>query len=119
MKRPDFVDNDMITRWGDALDKDGMVPEFFKKTDLLREIMFAGFWLLEELTRLKCESDTIVRIQFTHGSMSYGNDTWKVAEDLLTAYKAGELEFVDEEAIGNQVEAIKKFDVPRDAKTQN
>lgn len=119
MKRPDFVTNEQITRWGEALDKDSLVPDFFKKAELLREIMFAGFWLMEELVKLKCESHVIVQVQFTHGAMSYGNDTWQIADDLLTAYKKGELVFIDEEGVEEELERLKKVDVPRDPKTQN
>lgn len=119
MKRPDFVTNEQINRWGEALDKDNMVPDFFKKADLLREIMYAGFWLMEELVALKCEPHVIVQVQFTHGAMSYGNDTWKIADELLVAYKKGELEFIDEEGVEEEIEQIKNIDIPRDPKTQN
>ena len=119
MKRPDFVTNEQINRWSDALEKDKFTPAFFKETDLLREIMYAGFWLLEELETLECEELLITRIQFTHGAMSYGNDCWKIANDLLIAYKNNELEFLDEEGIKEDIEEIIKIDVPRDQKVQN
>jgi hypothetical protein len=81
--------------------------------------MFAGFWLMEELVKLECKSHIIVQVQFTHGAMSYGEDTWKIAEELLTAYKDGTLEFIDEEEVSQELEAIKNTDIPRDPRTQN
>ena len=117
--RPTFITNEQIIRWGEALEKDELTPSFFKEADLLREIMFAGFWLLEELVLLGCEQHIIGQLQFTHGAMSYGNDTWKIADELLAAYKKGELTFIDEEGVSQEIEKAKKLDIPRDPKTQN
>lgn len=119
MKRPDFVTNEQLSRWAEALDKDKFVPAFFKEADILREIMYAGFWLMEQLKELDCADHLIVQIQFTHGAMSYGNDTWKIADEILTAYKKGELELIDEDGVEEEITKIKMEDVPRDPKTQN
>ena len=96
MVRPDFVSSEDIARWSEVIDTDELIPAFFKQAALLREIHYAGLWLVEELQKLSCEDHKIVQIQFTHGFESFGNNPWEIAQELLAAYKDNTLVFEED-----------------------
>lgn len=96
MKRPDFITQEDIVRWDDNLQNDMSLPTAIKlaqQLPLFKEVMYTGLWLAEELTKLKCNEILITRICYTTGRLSFGQDPWEVAQDMLTAYQKNELEF--------------------------
>lgn len=93
MIRPDFVTEEDITRWSDTLDNDTSIPKVISSPALFREVLYAGLWLAEQLRKEGCHDELIVRIQYTMGGLSFGRDTWQVAQEMLTAYQNNELEF--------------------------
>ena len=117
--RPAYITPEDIVQWDQFLETDTLTPNYFKKSPELKEIFYAGFWLMQELDELGAEDHIIVQIQYTHGSLSYNNDPWKVAKELLDSYKDGTLTFVDEEEVNEKIEKIEVKDVLRDEKVQN
>ena len=91
-KRPELVTVADMVRWSESLDNDARLANV-KGIPALREVCFAGMYLSEELEKLDCPADLIVRIQYTAGVMSFGRDTWEVATMLLTKFKDQTLEF--------------------------
>jgi hypothetical protein len=97
MSRPEFVTEEDIARWQDVLDNDDRLPKPLLASAIIKEVCFAGLWLAEELENSNCPEDIIVRIQFTHGRLSFGRDPWKAAQTLLDGYRKGELSFESDE----------------------
>jgi hypothetical protein len=93
MPRPDFVTNEDIARWSENIDNDPRLSPALKEQAIIREICYAGLWLTEELEKLKCPEEMIVRIQYTAGKLSYGRDIWEVHQMILDGYKLNEIEF--------------------------
>jgi hypothetical protein len=93
MSRPEFITAEDIQRWSDTIDNDKGVPETFKSFDLLREVLYASFWMAENLKKEGCSDELIVRIQYTMGALSFGHDPWQIAQEMLEAYKNNEMEF--------------------------
>lgn len=93
MQRPDFVSEEDIARWANILDNDTNVPKVIASPILFREVLYAGLWLAEQLTKEGCHNELIVRIQYTMGGLSFGRDTWQVAQEMLEAYTNNDLEF--------------------------
>lgn len=92
MPRPDFITNEDILRWSEEIDSDpemGTLGTFA----IIREVCYAGCWLREELQKLQCPEENIIRIQYTGGAMSFGHDAWEIHQNLLKLYKNNELEF--------------------------
>lgn len=103
--RPLHISDTQIEQWEQALANNNLVPAAFKESETLKEIMFAGFWLQENLRLLGCADPLIVQIQFTHGHLSYQRDAWEVAAELLEAYKKDELDIlVDAEVVEQEME---------------
>lgn len=120
MNRPDYISPEDVLRWDEMINNDTMVPGTLKDQAMIREIMIAGFWLMEQLETLGCEEHLIVQLQYTLGAKSFGANCWVIAQELLTAYKANELDIlVDEEEVSEAIENLIKEDVPRDPKIQN
>lgn len=92
-RRPDFVKDEDISRWSNNIEKDPNMPSFVLSNAIFREVCYSGLYLSEELEKLKCPDEIIVRIQFTAGKLSFGRDPWEVCIDLLNRYKKDELEF--------------------------
>ena len=97
MSRPEFVTEEDIERWQNDLDNDDQLPKTLLASSIIKEVCFAGLWLVEELEKLNCPDDILIRIQWTHGQLSYGRDTWKTAQTLLEGYRKGELIFETDE----------------------
>jgi hypothetical protein len=93
MSRPEFITAEDIQRWSEIVDKDVGIPETFKGFDLLREVLYASFWMAENLKKEGCPDEIIVRIQYTMGQLSFGHDPWQIAQEMLEAYKNNEMEF--------------------------
>lgn len=93
MRRPDFITNTDIARWSSELDSDPDMPQEMINEPILREVCYAGMWLVEELQKQRCPDELITRIQFSAGKASFGNDPWNIHENFLNGYKNNELDF--------------------------
>ncbi len=100
MKRPEFVTEEDIARWSKAIDEDTLAQSF-AQFPAIREVCYAGAWLGEELEKLGCPEDLLVRIQFTAGRLSFGRDAWTAHQKVLEAYKNNELELEPEPSVMN------------------
>jgi hypothetical protein len=91
--RPDFVTNEDIHRWSVNIRTDPAMKPYLDQPIIL-EACYAGLWLCEELEKVGCADELIVRIQYTAGQLCYGQkDPWKVHQEMLDAYNKNELEF--------------------------
>lgn len=101
--RPDFITQSDIDRWNEKIKNDPLFPiEQItnlneKMKDVFYEVCYAGCYLAEQLQALQCPSELIVRIQYTAGKVSFGNEPWKIHLNLLEKYKNNELEFEEDE----------------------
>lgn len=97
MSRPDFVTNEDIARWSDNIDNDPHathILKLFSNSPILREVMYAGLWMAEELDKLGCHRILITRLQFSTGRLCFGQpDPWQVHQEVLEAYKNNDIEF--------------------------
>lgn len=93
MTRPEFVTDEDIQRWSELVDNDKNLPPGFAEYAVLREVLYASFWLAENLQQDGCAPELITRIQYTMGALSFGKDPWVVAQDMLTAYRNNDMEF--------------------------
>jgi hypothetical protein len=93
MSRPNNISNEDISRWDEIIDSEENLPSILKNSAVIKEVCYAGQWLSEELRKLDCKEDHIVRIAYTCGQLSFGRDPWDVAIKMLEAYKANDLEF--------------------------
>lgn len=93
MNRPDFVTNEDILRWSETLNNEPAHVRQFASFDLLREVLYASFWMAESLKKEGCSDELIVRIQYTMGALSFGHDPWQIAQEMLQAYQNNEMEF--------------------------
>lgn len=93
MPRPEFISSEDIARWDDVISK-SMQPDLANNL-LLKEAIYAGQWLGEQLTSLECDDASIGRILYTAGQMSFGRDPWEVSFALLKAYRDNELVYED------------------------
>jgi hypothetical protein len=96
MPRPDFVCQSDIERWDEIIESDEYMPKKFADSPELKEVVFAGIWLAEELIKLDCPDSLLVRIQYTAGMISFGRDPWDISQMLLDGYKKGELDIEPE-----------------------
>jgi hypothetical protein len=96
MSRPEFVTNEDVARWSDNIDNDSNLSEALTQNPIIRELCFAGLWLGEELQKLECPDEMIVRIQYTAGKLSFGRDPWETHQKTLESYKLNELEYESE-----------------------
>lgn len=71
MTRPDYVTNEDIERWQNNIDNDPTFPKEYAEEVQIKEVCFAGLWLVEKLQALDCPDEIIARIQFTAGSLSF------------------------------------------------
>lgn len=93
MSRPDFVTNEDITRWSENIDNDPLLPDDFRKQPLLREILYAGRWLIERLAQSNCSIENQARLVYTAGQLSFGNDPWQIHQEMLDDYVNNRIEF--------------------------
>lgn len=99
MSRPEFVTHEDLERWSEIIDTDPRVPRHVAQQVLIREVCYAGLWLVEKLQDLDCPEDLIVRIQWNGGKQSFGRDTWEVHQKLLADYIDNKLLFEDDPEI--------------------
>jgi hypothetical protein len=93
MPRPDSISNEDISRWSNNIDNDTNLPISLAESPVIREVCYAGLWLCEQLEKLNCPEEYIVRIQFAAGQLSFGRDPWDAHQKVLEAYKLNELDF--------------------------
>lgn len=93
MQRPEFVTSEDVQRWSDYVDNDKNLPPGFATYAPLREVLYASFWLAENLQQLGCSPELVTRIQYTMGALAFGKDPWVVAQEMLEAYKNNDMEF--------------------------
>lgn len=98
MRRPDFVTNEDIIRWSENVDKNQNISVGMKDNPIMREVLYAGLWLDEELSKLDCPPELIVRIQYTAGRISYKRDVWKIHQNMLQAYQENTLDYEEDPA---------------------
>lgn len=89
--RPDFITDEQIAAWDDNIENDEALLETLSY-DLInrpeiKEVLYAGLWVAEELTKMGYDSTTVTDIQYAHGRQSFGNDTWQIAKIFVDAYK--------------------------------
>lgn len=94
MPRPTFVTEDDLSRWSEIIDNDPFIPAHVSQNFIIREVCFAGQWLSEKLSELKCPDHLITCILFTAGRVCFGRpDPWVIHQEILEQYIDGTLEF--------------------------
>lgn len=93
MPRPERVTNEDISRWDEIIEKDEILPSEVKQNPVIREVCYAGQWLSEELEKVGCPEEFVVRITYTAGQLCFGRDIWEVHQDMLKAFINNELEY--------------------------
>ncbi len=96
MQRPEFISNEDITRWSNDIDQDSKIPKEYKDAPIIREVMYSGIWLAEQLKKLNCPQSLITRIQWTAGRLSFGRDIWEVHQEIFDLYKNDGLSFEED-----------------------
>jgi hypothetical protein len=91
--RPEFVTQEDIDRWSEALDKETLVPKFLTQAPLVREVFYAGYWLGEKLLAAGCSEELAVRIGYLGGQLSFGKNPWQVHQELWDDYINNRMEF--------------------------
>ena len=93
MSRPDFVTNEDITRWSENIDNDPNLPEALRQQPLLREVLYAGLWLGEQLEKTDLSIENQARLRYTAGQLSFGKDPWQVHQEMWDDYTNNRIEF--------------------------
>lgn len=96
MPRPNYVSEEDVLRWSNNIDNDPGFPKSLATSTTIREVCYAGLWLVEQLSLLDCPSEIIVRIQFTAGKLSFGRDPWEVSQIILQKYETNQLFFEED-----------------------
>lgn len=98
--RPEFITDEDIERWDNNIKKDITLPEAVAESvsvnPILREAMYAGLWLGEQLAELECAPEKIMRIQFTAGCLTFGRDIWEVHQEILDDYRNDRIEWEED-----------------------
>ena len=94
MQRPNFISNKDIARWNIELINDPIIPQDLIKSPLIKEVCYAGMWLVEELTKLKCPVETITDLQYSAGKASFGKDVWEIHQKFLAEYNDNKIKFI-------------------------
>lgn len=91
MIRPDFITTEQITTWDLHLKQDqdllGIMPEELINQPEIKEVLYAGLWLVDQLRNFGQDEQTVMDIQYAHGRQSFGNDPWIIAKIFSNAYK--------------------------------
>ena len=100
-KRPNFISTEDFSRWDKNIDTDPNIHYQISIEPIIREVLYAGLWLIEELEKLSCPYEFIARIQFAAGKLCFGRDPWEVHQSMLEKYKNDELKFEADTDIKN------------------
>lgn len=95
MSRPNYISNSDIDRWNQNIENDPQISKAMLNCSIIKEVMYAGLYLIDQLDKLNCPTHQIIQIQFTAGQISFGRDPWDIAQLLLQEYKDGKLIFED------------------------
>jgi hypothetical protein len=87
MPRPATITEEDILRWSSNINNDPNLPKDIINIPIVKELCFAGLFLCEQLESLSCPQDLIMRIQFSAGAASFGNDPWDVHLKFLNDYQ--------------------------------
>lgn len=90
--RPSFISEQDISRWDSFIAHDPLIRIICANNPPLLEVLYAGFWLEEMLQNLQCSAELISRIKYTAGQLSFNQDPWQIAQEILTNYKENQLE---------------------------
>jgi hypothetical protein len=94
MPRPNSVTTEDILRWDESIDNDPLMSPSMAQNPIVREVCYAGQWLVDRLTELDCPDHLIGRMMFTAGKICFGRkDPWEVHLDILSRFIDGTLEF--------------------------
>lgn len=93
MPRPKFISNEDIARFNKNIDNDSNLPPIIKGNEVIREVCMAGLYLGEELEKLKCPDEFIIRIIYSAGRLSFGKDPWDIHLKMLEDFKSNNLEY--------------------------
>lgn len=89
--RPDFITDEQIAIWDEHIKRDevllDVVPVELVNQPEIKEVLYAGLWVVEELTKMGYDDTVVADIQYAHGRQSFGNDTWQIARIFIDAYK--------------------------------
>src|SRR5579864_8030821 len=94
MPRPEHVTNEDLSRWSEKIDNDPLIPTYMAEQPHIREVCYAGQWLVEKLTELNCPDQLIGRMMYTAGQLCFGRkDPWLIHQEILEKFLDGTLEF--------------------------
>jgi hypothetical protein len=96
MPRPENITKEHIANWDRIIDRDVSLPSELMKNILLREVCYAGQWLNEELMKLGCSEELVIRIIYTAGGLCFGRDPWEVHQQMLDDFKNNKLEYASD-----------------------
>jgi hypothetical protein len=97
MPRPNSVTNEDILRWSEKIDNDPKMPVNLAQNPIIREVCYAGQWLNDKLTELRCDEVLIGRMMYTGGALSFGRkDPWSIHQEIYDRFVDGTLEFEPE-----------------------
>ena len=54
MSRPESVTHEDIMRWSEKIDNDPLMDTALADNPIIREVCYAGQWLVDRLVELKC-----------------------------------------------------------------
>ncbi len=94
MPRPDSVTNEDILRWSETIDNDPIITPTMAQIPIVREVCYAGQWLVDRLTELDCPAHLIFQMMFTAGQLCFGRpDPWQVHQEMLTEFINANIDF--------------------------
>jgi hypothetical protein len=94
MSRPETVSYNDILRWDNKIDNDPLMDENLAQNPIIREVCYAGQWLVDRLEEIGCPDHLIGRIMYSAGKLCFGKkDPWRVHQDILEEYVDGTLIF--------------------------
>lgn len=91
--RPDFVTQEDIDRWSENIDNDPNLSDDIRQQTLIREALYAGLWLGEQLAKTDCSIENQVRLRYTAGQLSFGKEPWQVHQEMWDDYINNRIEF--------------------------
>ena len=91
-----YVSIEKIREYDENIDNDSNLPQVIKNDPIIREVCRAGLYLAEQLDKLECPDDLIVRIQHAAGGLSFGRDIWETHQAVLKSYINNEIQLESE-----------------------
>ena len=86
MARPNFISQKDLDSWDIQIAADPELPSDFGDDPIQKEVLYCGLWLYEQLFTLGADKETIEKLQYTAGSLSYNNDPWNVHQITVASY---------------------------------